>query len=185
MKIKPKSSKKVLISVIVALLVIFAAGIFILQKTGIIDLFNTGTHSGPTPQQKAEQSKTDAKQKSTYLNNSKTEKDGTNTSQAKPAPVPTDTSSIQLSAKQQGSTVVVTTKLTGQGYSSGSCKLTATQGVSTNSQTADIIYQPEYSTCAGFSVPVSTLGSGTWQINLSVTPLNGETLTKSTSLLVN
>ena len=46
------------------------------------------------------------------------------------------------------------------------------------SQEAEIIYQPEYSTCAGFSVPISSVGNGSWDISLSVTPINGKSINK-------
>ncbi len=92
------------------------------------------------------------------------------------------TTSIELTAKQESNnTVTVFTKL--PGYSDGSCQLTTTNGASTNSQTANVIYQPEYSSCAGFSVPISALGKGTWTIKLSVTS-NGTTESKTISFEV-
>lgn len=74
---------------------------------------------------------------------------------------------ITLEATQKGSTVTITTKLTG--YSDGECALDISSDGKSISKTAEIIYQPEFSTCAGFSVNTSELEKGTWNITLTVT----------------
>ena len=140
----------------------------------------------PTPTQKQTQHKTDAATKESLLDNN-TDHNTTNakdtsqqrTTQAQPAPVPTSAKYIELSAEQSGETVVVTTKLREQGFSSGQCVLTITSSEQRSEQLAAIIYQPEYSTCAGFSVPARSLPKGAWHISLAVTPLGGKTLTKT------
>jgi hypothetical protein len=88
------------------------------------------------------------------------------------AATPTDTqnqsTSIQLSARQEANgSVTVFTKL--YGYSAGTCRLEVTNGQATQTQTAEIIYQSQFSTCAGFSVPSDKLGAGTWDIKLTAT----------------
>ena len=80
---------------------------------------------------------------------------------------------------QDGDSVTIIVKLKEQGYSQGKCSLTVAANGKKVAQNADIIYQPEYSTCAGFSVPVSSVGGGQWTISLSVTPLNGKPITKT------
>ena len=140
----------------------------------------------PTPTQKQTQHKTDAATKESFLDNN-TDHNTTNTkdtsqqltTQAQPAPVPASAKHIELSAEQSGETVVVTTKLREQGFSSGQCVLTITSSEQRSEQHAAIIYQPEYSTCAGFSVPARSLPKGMWHISLAVTPLGGKTLTKT------
>ena len=140
----------------------------------------------PTPTQKQTQHKTDAATKESFLDNN-TDHNTTNakdpsqqrTTQAQPAPVPTSAKYIELSAEQSGETVVVTTKLREQGFFSGQCVLTITSSEQRSEQHAAIIYQPEYSTCAGFSVPARSLPKGAWHISLAVTPLGGKTLTKT------
>ncbi len=140
----------------------------------------------PTPTQKQTQHKTDAATKESFLDNN-TDHNTTNakdtsqqrTTQAQPAPVPASAKHIDLSAEQSGETVVVTTKLREQGFSSGQCVLTVTSGGQRSEQHAAIIYQPEYSTCAGFSLPARSLPKGTWHISLAVTPLGGKALTKT------
>jgi hypothetical protein len=78
-----------------------------------------------------------------------------------------DGSNIDISARQEtNNSVTVFTKL--YGFSSGNCQLTVTNGVNHQSLSAGIIYQSQFSTCAGFSVPISGLGTGDWNIRLSV-----------------
>lgn len=89
---------------------------------------------------------------------------------------------VSITATQtDSSTVTVQTKLVG--YSDGSCTLTATNGSKTFNQTAQVIYAPDFSTCAGFSVPVSQLGTGTWNVKLDVTS-RGNTQSKTTNVEV-
>ena len=140
----------------------------------------------PTPAQKQTQHKTDTATKESFLdNNNDHNADNTKdtsqqrTTQAQPAPVPAAAKHIELSAEQSSETVVVTTKLREQGFSSGQCVLTITSSGQRSEQHAAIIYQPEYSTCAGFSVPARSLPKGTWHISLAVTPRGGKTLTKT------
>ena len=140
----------------------------------------------PTPAQKQTQHKTDTATKESFLdNNNDHNADNTKdtsqqrTTQAQPAPVPASAKHIELSAEQSSETVVVTTKLREQGFSSGQCVLTITSSGQRSEQHAAIIYQPEYSTCAGFSVPARSLPKGTWHISLAATPLGGKALTKT------
>lgn len=80
---------------------------------------------------------------------------------------PHPASSIDLSAKQEANnSVTVFSKLFNIG--SGTCNLTVVNGNNSASQQAEVIYQSEFSTCAGFSIPIAGLGSGTWTITLSV-----------------
>jgi len=94
---------------------------------------------------------------------------------------PTSSNNITLIPEEKGEQVVVTTRL--QGFSDGTCNLTITNGGKTVAQTAQVIYQPQFSTCAGFSTPVSSLGTGTWNLSLSVTS-DGITNSKTSTLEV-
>lgn len=80
--------------------------------------------------------------------------------------------------KSDSSSVTVITKLVN--YSDGACSLTVTNGSKTVTQNAQVVYAPDYSSCAGFSVPISSLGTGTWSISLAVTS-GGVTTTKTTT----
>ncbi len=87
---------------------------------------------------------------------------------AQPAPAPSAPASknIELTARQEAnSTVTVFTKLLN--YSEGSCQLQVVNGTKTATQNAAIVYQREFSSCAGFSVPIDPLGKGTWTIRLT------------------
>lgn len=86
---------------------------------------------------------------------------------------PTTDSGITITPSRSGSQVVITTKLVG--YSDGTCNVTITNGDKSTTQTAKVIYAPDFSTCAGFSVPVSSLGDGTWKITLSVSSGGNDT----------
>lgn len=93
----------------------------------------------------------------------------------------TDTpNKIELITKQDGSSVTVITKISGIGE--GVCSLSATNGGKSYDMEVDIIYQPNYSTCAGFSIPVSTLGKGTWEISVVATSSNGSKSVATSSL---
>jgi hypothetical protein len=73
---------------------------------------------------------------------------------------------ISVTAKRESKdSVTVISKL--YNVSDGKCTLTINNGPNTYTDTADIIYQPEYSTCAGFSIPISKLGIGLWSVNVS------------------
>lgn len=80
---------------------------------------------------------------------------------------PVTPSNITLSATQTDNEVTITTKLVG--YSDGECALVVGSDNGSLTRNAEIIYQPEFSTCAGFSIDTAELGKGTWNISLTVT----------------
>ena len=95
---------------------------------------------------------------------------------------PDNSNNIVLTPEQtNGSQVTLTTKLSG--YSDGTCTLTVTNGANSTSMNAQVLYETQFSTCAGFAIPVATLGSGTWNFNLSVTS-GGVTVSKTATLEV-
>ena len=152
-------NKKIL--VLVVLVAIFCT-VGILEKFNVIDLFKSSNSSqGPTEEEKATERKVNADNKQKFIESgSKT--DDPQSSQGAP---PSD-KTIEISAKQENNnTVTVFTKL--KGYNSGSCELTITNGSESSTQKADIFYQPEYSSCAGFSVPIDPIGKGKWTIKLA------------------
>lgn len=91
-------------------------------------------------------------------------------------------SSIEMTASQNGTSVTIVTKL--YSINDGNCTISISNGSKMYKATAEIIYQPAYSTCAGFSVPVSKLGSGSWNISLSTTTRSGVTSSTSQTLEV-
>lgn len=56
-----------------------------------------------------------------------------------------------------------------QFLSSGSCELTLANGTKTISRSSGIIQNPSSSSCEGFDIPVTELGSGTWNVEIKVT----------------
>ncbi len=171
------ATKKRLLAGILAVVLLTLITLAILEKTHITNFIKlnktpvTTATDGPTPEQKQEEAAVNASKKQALVDHE--------TSQASTSSATTQASSTQtidLSAKQESNNkVTVFTKL--YGYSSGSCNLTVTNGGASNSQTATIIYQPEHAACAGFSVPISELGAGTWNITLKVDS-NGASTTK-------
>jgi uncharacterized membrane protein YcaP (DUF421 family) len=159
------------------LLLIFA----VLEKTGTINLIDS---NGASKQQKQE-SQLEAAQKKQFIENGDDSGSQTDTNQTTTEQSGQDNQSsanIGLTARQEtNGTVTVLTKL--YGYSNGSCDLAVTKGSATSAQHADVIYQSEFSTCAGFSVPINQVGTGTWNIKLTVTS-DGSSATKNTTLEV-
>ena len=152
----------------VAVLVIVFA---VLEARGITNFISSPTPtSGPSEQQKEDAAKADSDAKKDFIET----KDPT------PTPTTTTDSSISLTANQEGQSVVVLTQL--KGYPSGSCELLVQNGSASFSQTADIIYQPEFSSCAGFTIPVSKLGVGQWKFTLTAKQADGTAAEKSIEL---
>ncbi len=169
--IKHTSQKKTILTVlIIAVAVLLIAGVTYAVNPSIFN--SKDEQSGPTEEQSEEQKKTESDAKKEFIESTKNEDlPGTNPS------TPNSSDSITVSAKQDAGTVTVTSKLSG--YSAGSCRLEIKNGTNSLSENAEIIYQPEYSTCAGFSIVKSRLGAGTWDITLYVTPDGGSELSKN------
>ena len=183
MKITKKNISKKQIAVATTVTVLVVCGsIFTLDKIGVISIFTKETvpniSKEPTPQEKKSEEKANQDTKESFLNTAKDEEEKS-VEKSKPAPVPKSSSSIELSADRNGDSATIIVKLKEQGYSQGKCSLTVVANGKKVAQNADIIYQPEYSTCAGFSIPVSSLGGGQWAISLSITPLNGNPMVKT------
>lgn len=176
-----KRGNKRILTVSLAVLVLFAALVTALELTHKINLVG-GPTNGPSAAQKAEQAKSDADQKQSYLDSTykdSVSNDSSNQSTSPSSHTPTP-ATISLTASQQGTDVVVTTKM--QNVSSGNCSLTVSSGGQQIAKEAGVLYQPEFSSCAGFAIPTSTLGPGTWTLKLVVN--NSVDLTKQTTLVV-
>jgi len=85
---------------------------------------------------------------------------------------------IVISSTKSGDNIIISTQL--KNYSDGECDLLIENGTNSYSRSVPVIYQPSFSTCAGFSVAKSELGSGTWSILLSVTSNNQTNQTTNT-----
>lgn len=171
--------KKIILPILVVLAL--AVLLFILEKTHVTNFIKTKPNAtsstqGPTQDQKNQESDVNATAKKALIENSSpdTSSSSSNTNSGK---------NIELSTKQENNnTVTVFTKLTG--YSNGSCSLAVQNGTHSTVQTASVIYQPEFSSCAGFSVPVDSVGKGNWSLTLTVTS-NGSSESKTISAGIN
>ena len=67
-----------------------------------------------------------------------------------------------------GSNLIVRTTIN-QTLGSGTCQLVISNGVKSVTKSAEIAPNPSSSTCKGFDIPVSELGSGNWDISIKVT----------------
>lgn len=85
---------------------------------------------------------------------------------------PAKSSSIKISAQTEAnSSVTIFSNISN--VSGGNCALNISNGSESYSANAEIIYQTEYSTCAGFSVPKESLSNGIWKISILITPTSG------------
>lgn len=93
-------------------------------------------------------------------------------------PAQTVTPNVQLFLRQDGNNVVATTKL--YHISSGECSLEVNNRDKLIELRAQVIFQQEFSTCAGFSIPVSSLGAGAWSVTLNAISNNTTYTSQST-----
>ena len=56
-----------------------------------------------------------------------------------------------------------------QTLASGTCDLTLSNGQKTVTRSSGIVQNPSSSSCEGFNIPTSELGSGTWNIEIKLT----------------
>lgn len=154
-------TKKLIALAILFSLLILIAGAAALEKLHIIDFVKTSKDSpaGPTESEKKQQHETEQNAKKDFVESPDPVQNPANTPSS---------SSIQLSAKQEANgSVTVLSKLFG--VSDGTCTLFISNGSTSYTDSAELIYQPDFSSCAGFSVPKDKLGAGQWSIKLTVT----------------
>ena len=171
MKIKQTSSKSKIRPFVLAAIAL-ALGIGALYAYERIKTDTSKSEIKPAPSVLSEE---DASNKESFIDRNKESiKNGDPISEREGV---TSSSSIAASASQEGDQITVKTKL--YNVSSGQCNLVAANGSESVTREAPIMYQPEYSTCAGFSIPRDELGPGTWTIEITA---SSESSTKSTSI---
>lgn len=167
-KSRSYSNKKVWI----LLLVVFAAVILVVLKS--LGAFKSNDQKA----QEQTQTYNNSRKEAAIDNNGSTSSNGTKDSTpTTPYAPPINNDGITITPSTSDSNVVITTKLVG--YSDGTCKLDVTNGIKTTSQTVAVIYAPNYSTCAGFTIPKDTLGTGEWDITLTI--ISGGNTTSKTA----
>lgn len=171
MRVQKKTPKKALIITLSALLVVVAGA----TTYAIISQGNDSSEKADTSQSA---SKTD---------------DTTNTATSSSSEEPTSSSTGHESQKNiqpsyEGEDANTSEVLTGvinykavvgsnlslrttinQTLSSGTCKLTLSNGSKVVTKSSAIMQNPSSSTCEGFDIPISELGSGTWSLEVVVT----------------
>lgn len=182
-KVSHRKNWKKTLGIIVAILVLGTLVLLALEKTKTTDLLKMPgkqNPSGSTKEKAAEQKQAETQAKQSFLDKSSQTQTTESITQEQPAAAPSG--SLELSASQSDQSVTVLTKM--QNVAGGTCKLTVSNGDKITSQTAQVIYQPEFSSCAGFSVPISAVGAGAWSINVEVTPTSGSAMQKTITLEV-
>lgn len=177
-KDKQKRYRRVLL-VAFALLLISALSLFVLEKTHITDFFKTKKQADtnqPTASELKQQKVVNNNDKQKFI-------------EGAASPTPSDTNTQPISSKVevtaamgQNNTVTVYSKI--YDATATKCTLEVSNGDKKFTKEVTVIFQPDYSICAGFSVPVSELGNGNWEIKLSVIT-SSNTLVANTQLKVN
>lgn len=164
---KSSSSHYQPVLVLLSIVILGAMTLAILEKMHITDFIKTGfqTVVAPTTIHKKDQQEEESSHKKAYVE----------TPESTTPPTLSPEVGIELFAKRgNNDTVIVTTRL--HGVADGTCTLMINNNSITYTQKASVVYQPDFSSCAGFSVPFSKLGKGTWEIQLSLDTA-GETKT--------
>ena len=136
--------------------------VVVLEKQHVIDLVKN-PFTPQVPQQKTpeEQIKVDQANKKSFVENTDTQP----TTQNNTVP---QSPAATISPTQSGDSVVVKTNL--RDVAEGICELKVSSARGTFTEKAQVIYQADFSSCAGFSIPISKGGAGHWVLTLS---LNG------------
>lgn len=166
MKISKSHNNTKKISILAVLIVFLATtGTFLVwsstQKTRDNEQSSSST---PTEAQQKESATSNANEKQQFLDNEAKQKDSTGET-PQPSKPPTN-QDVDLAARTEGENVIITSKITT--LQSGTCTLRITGGPTPFSQQAAIIYNPEFSTCAGFSINKQSISASTWTITLEV-----------------
>lgn len=166
MKVQHKKNKKILLIVIIGLALLLVAALLLIVWCNQKPI----THIPPTD--------TNAQNLNAKQNLIKNPD-----SQDAPTPPASNSDSIVITSTQTTTDVTIFTQLSN--IASGSCNLQITNAAKTYTTTAPVIYQSQFSTCAGFTVSKNSLnGSGTWNVVLVVN--NGKNnITKTATIEVN
>lgn len=180
MRVQRKSHKKAIIITIISLVAVLAVGA---GAYALFSPFDNSASDNSSEKSNPESNKEDssnpdnsAKQSVSTDQNSTTpdheaEKDiqpsyegnNTNTSESL-------TGVINYSGVSDGNLIIRTT--INQAISSGSCRLTLTSGSKTVTRDSGIVSNPSSASCEGFDIPTSELGSGNWNITITITDGN-------------
>lgn len=153
-------NKKAIIITISAILALLAV-LAVLEKTRVTNFIRFSSGPAETKISPADQKKLDQASQQTKKDFIEQTPPANSPAPTKPQP----SASLTAEKSSDGKSVTILTKLTG--FAGGNCDLTIANGSKTYTSSAAIIYQPDFSSCAGFSVPIEKLGNGQWQITLN------------------
>lgn len=154
---KSRINKRILASVLALLILATVAyAFFALSRSAQNSMNNNDIEPAP-----AVLSDEDAKNKEEFINEDSNPKPNQN--------IPS--SDNQISAIVENGELTVSSKL--YSISDGECQLVVKNGTQEITRAAQVLYQPTYSTCAGFSIDKSEFSNGTWDIILTIKPVEG------------
>lgn len=167
--IKKKKEKRKIIAVIVSLLAIALISFVALYNTSIgsrdpiaSDYKEDINYEPTTPEE------------SKAAESSKVERENINKPSSTVVNPDIDVNRIEFNSLEQdplSKDLTVKTKLYGVGWQK--CKLSFTKDGTTISYDADVLYQPEFSTCLGFSIEDNQfVSAGPWTVTLTATGTN-------------
>ena len=162
---KKISTKKIVIFSLIALLIAgsgVVAAYYVYNSNSNSDKpsANQENSGNDSPEPNKNESNSDSTDKEEFLDNE--------SNPSNPNTTPSfNSDKVALEIAQTTTAVNISTKLTNFS-GAGTCELKLIKSSSSIVESAEIIYQPEYSTCAGFSINKSRLSAGTWTVNLTV-----------------
>ena len=168
---KNKSSKKVIITLVLLLLVIGAGvGAYIILNQ------NDSNSAQEDKKQENEKNKSNTGEETRDSGNASTDSSVEHESEKEITPGyegenPNLNDSLTGSINYTGvagNNLIIRTTIN-QTLSSGSCEISLTNGSTTVTRTSGIIPNPSSSSCEGFDIPTSELGSGNWEITIKIT----------------
>lgn len=165
-----KNTKKKFIAaaIIAAVLLCVAIWYFALGSNNRDDSTDSTENPDPAP---ARLNDAEAEQKREFIEETEASESENSNNSSNPDNSSTTKASVTLDIQRDGSDVVIISKISG--INDGSCKLKIKNGTKTYTESADVMFQPIYSSCAGFSVAKNELGNGTWIVSLDVTSRDG------------
>lgn len=137
--------------------------------------------SKDTPEPPVTQQNTDATEQSIQDKSNLRDKEEAQQNQTQSSESTTQAAIDDITATTNDAQVIVQTKLIG--VDRGTCTLTVTSSSQKIKKEASIIYNPSYSTCAGFTIQKSELPAGTWTLTVDIDAPTS-TVTKSLTLEV-
>ncbi len=166
-----------IILIVVGFLILCVTSLYALEYYDKTNFFSNSSDDSIKTEQVKQQKQADTANKQNFIESSQ-DKDTVDTGSDTLVGDP----QINLSAqKENDGTVTILTKITD--VPNGSCVLNSRNGAKTNMQTAPLIYQTEFASCAGFSIPITALGNGVWNIQLLIES-NGSKYEKTISYSV-